>query len=163
MLFLLFELDDERYALEATMIAEVRPFAPARALPGTPAWVAGVIERHGEAVPVIDVAQLALGRPAQALRSTRLVLVRYRAATAPESDNTPLLGLILERATQTRQYTPEQFAESGVATPDARWLGPVARDGDGFVQWLKVEQLLDERVRALLFPVTPSWQQEHAS
>jgi chemotaxis-related protein WspB len=33
----------------------------------------------------------------------------------------------------------------------------VASDPHGFVQWVKVEQLLDERVRALLFPDPPTW------
>jgi len=148
MLFLLFELDRDRYALDAADIVEVQALTAAKAIPGAPAWVAGVIERHGEPVPVIDLAQLALGRPSQPWRSTRLVFVHYSDAHGAASR---LLGLIVERATQTRRIERERFADSGIATPHARWLGAVASDADGMIQWVKVQQMLDDDVKALLF------------
>ncbi|AXV79932.1 MULTISPECIES: chemotaxis protein CheW [Ralstonia solanacearum species complex] len=152
MLYLLFELEGDRYALAVAQIAEVLALAPAKSIPGAPAWIAGVIERHGVPVPVIDVPRLALGRPARALCSTRLVLVRYGAAGRDEA---PLLGLIVERATYTRRIDDAQFADSGVATPHARWLGPVASLPDGLVQRVDVPAMLDDGARALLFPATP--------
>jgi chemotaxis-related protein WspB len=149
MLFLLFELDGDRYALDAAGIVEVQALAAAKAIPGAPAWVAGLIERHGEPVPVIDLAQLALGRPSQQWRSTRLVFVRYRDARATMER---VIGLIVERATQTRRIERERFADSGIATPHARWLGPVVSDASGMIQWIDVQQMLDDDVKALLFP-----------
>jgi chemotaxis-related protein WspB len=168
MLFLLFDLDGDRYALDAAGIAEVLALAPTKSIPGAPAWVAGMFERHGEPVPVIDVSQLALGRPARQLRSTRLVLVRYslgpdntsaQAGARGDSDApSHLLGLIVERATQTRRIERTQFLDSGIATPHARWLGPVANDGVGLVQWVEVQQMLSDDVKALLFPQAASAQ-----
>ena len=169
MLFLLFELDGDRYALDAAGIAEVLALAPTKSIPGAPAWVAGMFERHGEPVPVIDVSQLALGRPARQLRSTRLVLVRYSPGNAAQTgmhgergEPARLLGLIVERATQTRRIEPAQFLDSGIATPHARWLGPVANDAIGLVQWVEVQQMLSDEVKALLFPQAadaqpPAW------
>lgn len=166
MLFLLFELDGERYALDAREIARVLPLAPVRAFPGTPAYIAGVIDDEGVPVPVVDLPMLALGRPARALMSTRLVLVYDRGdadADTGQAHQVPQvsprrLALLLECATRTQSIAPERFAEGGIATPEARWLGPVARDGQGFIQWVKVAQLLDARVRERLFPDPPSWQ-----
>ncbi|KVG21625.1 chemotaxis protein CheW [Burkholderia ubonensis] len=159
MLFLLFELDGERYALEATRIVEVLALAPLKSIPGAPPWIAGAIDRHGKPVPVIDVAQLALGRAARRLRSTRLVVVRYYTLDAqpdapPDSGSAAgrMLGLIVEHATQTCRIDPARFAESGIATPHARWLGPVAGDTSGFVQWVDVRRMLDDDARTLLFP-----------
>ena len=43
MLYLLFQLDGDRYALNVAQIAEVLPLAATKSIPGTPAWVAGVI------------------------------------------------------------------------------------------------------------------------
>ncbi|WP_322057121.1 chemotaxis protein CheW [Paraburkholderia sp. J63] len=175
MLFLVFELDGERYALDAREIVRVLPLQPVRAFAGTPPYIAGVIEHEGAPVPVVDMAMLALGRPARALMSTRLVLVNDKApaalattsganrdaasASASSEDSAPprCIALLLECATRTQTLAPEAFAEGGIATPGARWLGPVASDAHGFVQWVKVEQLLDERVRALLFPDPPTW------
>ncbi|MGH8779553.1 chemotaxis protein CheW [Paraburkholderia sp.] len=161
MLFLQFELDGDRYALDATCIAQVLAYAPARPIPGTPAWIAGVIEHDGEPVPVVDVSQLALGRPARALRSTRLVLVCYPVGPVADigdnnNETTRLLGLIVERATRTYRIERDAFADSGVATPHARWLGPVANDAEGLVQWVDAAQMLDDDMKALLFPSTPS-------
>jgi chemotaxis-related protein WspB len=162
MLFLLFELDGDRYALDAAEIVQVLPLVSTKSIPGSPAWVAGLFDRHGEAVPVIDMSHLALGRAARQLRSTRLVLVRYEHENAyGNTEPEHLLGLIVERATQTRRIEREAFAGSGVATPHARWLGPVANDAIGVVQWVKVQQMLDDNVKALLFPQTPSAQQVH--
>ncbi|RQQ11592.1 chemotaxis protein CheW [Burkholderia stagnalis] len=155
MLFLLFELDGERYALDAAQIVEVRALAPVKAIPGAPPWIAGAIDQRGEPVPVIDVAQLALGRAARRLRSTRLVVVRYRRHDAqPDAGDSAerMLGLIVEHATQTCRIDPARFADSGIATPHARWLGPVAGNASGFVQWVDVRRMLDDDARALLFP-----------
>jgi len=150
MLYLLFELDGDRYALDVAQIAEVLPLAAPKSVPAAPTWIAGVIERHGTPVPVIDVPQLALGRPARALRSTRLVLVRYEVGT--RGDAAPLLGLIVERATHTRRIDTAVFADTGIATPNARWLGPVASLDDGLVQRVEPHAMLDAEARALLFP-----------
>ena len=154
MLFLLFELDGDRYALDAADIVEVQALTSAKAIPGAPAWVAGLVERHGEPVPVIDVAQLALGRASQQWRSTRLVFVRYRDTRDARDTSERLIGLIVERATQTRRIERERFADSGIATPHARWLGPVVSDASGMIQWIDAQQMLDDDVKALLFPQT---------
>jgi chemotaxis-related protein WspB len=162
MLFLLFELDGDRYALDSTQIAEVLALHPLKAIPGAPRWVAGLFAYHGQPVPVIDVPQLALGRPARQLRSTRLVIVHYSGVLREPAASThaahdlahakgPLLGLIVEHATQARRIEREHFAASGLATPHARWLGPVAHDDAGFVQRVEVQQMLDDEVKALLF------------
>lgn len=165
MLFLLFELDGERYALDAREIAHVLPLAPVRPHPGTPPWIAGLIEHEGAPVPVVDLAMLALGRPARALMSTRLVLVydRFAPDASLRSPAQRHIALLIECATRTQTFAETAFADGGIATPEARWLGPVARDERGFVQWVKVDQLLDARVRALLFPDPPSWQAQGAA
>jgi chemotaxis-related protein WspB len=58
----------------------------------------------------------------------------------------------VERATQTRRIERTQFLDSGIATPHARWLGPVANDGVGLVQWVEVQRMLSDEAKALLFP-----------
>ncbi|RQR67586.1 chemotaxis protein CheW [Burkholderia sp. Bp9126] len=140
-LFLLFELDGERYALDAATIDAVLPLAAAKAVPGTPPWVAGLLMRDGVPVPVIDVPMLALGRPAHALRSTRLVMVRQRADDTAARER--VFGLIVERATQTMRIDRGAFRATGVATPRTHWLGPVANTPDGIVQQVSVRDMID--------------------
>jgi chemotaxis-related protein WspB len=149
MLFLIFHLDQDRYALDAAEVVAVLPCVPLKALPDTPAWVAGMFSYHGRPVPVIDLSSLALGRPAAARVSTRMVLVHYRLADA--ANGSRLLAIIVEQATRTMRRDPTDFIPSGVATPQARYLGPVASDSAGLVQWIRVDGLLPDHVRALLF------------
>ena len=67
--------------------------------------MAGLFNYRGAPVPVIDLSQLTLGRPAARRLSTRIVLVHY----PDESGGTHLLGLIAERATQTVRHEPSDF------------------------------------------------------
>ncbi|NQE47696.1 chemotaxis protein CheW [Herbaspirillum rubrisubalbicans] len=147
-LFLLFSLGEERYALPTAEVAMVLPLSPCRALPGTPAWVAGLLP-HGERhVPVIDLSMLALGRAAPARVSTRLVLVHYRAGLS-----TPvLLGLLLERATETLRADPAHFTSPAIRNEGAPYLGPVMPYQGGLLQRVQVDDLLDPATRALLYP-----------
>jgi chemotaxis-related protein WspB len=149
MLFLIFQLGQDRYALDATEVVEVLPLVPLKALPGTPAWVAGVFSYHGQPVPVIDLPALALGRPAARRLSTRTVLVRYPVAGADHGAR--ILAIVVEQATRTMRRDRADFIDSGVATPQARYLGPVAADAAGLVQLISVRNLLPDDVKAMLF------------
>lgn len=148
-LYLLFRMGGDRYALDAGDVIEVLGLRTFKQVPGAPGWVAGMLERRGAAVPVIDMSALAGAGAAAAVTSTRLALVRYRAD--PQGDERAL-GLILEQATETVHYDPAAFQPNVLDSPDARYLGSVLSDGRGMVQAVKVKDLLPPGVRALLFP-----------
>ena len=147
MLFLLFELGNQRYAIDVRQIAAVLPLVAVRRIPLAPPAMEGLINYRGAPVPVIDVSQLTLGRPSARRLSTRLVLVNY----PDEAGRTHLLGLIAERATRTVRHELSDFAASGVTAEDAAYLGPVATDGGGLLQWLDVQILLPPSLRDMLF------------
>lgn len=147
MLFLLFQLDAERYALDAATVTAVLPRVELRRLPQAHAAVAGVFDYRGEVVPVIDLCALALQRPARDAISTRIVLADY----LDRSGGARRLGLLAERVVDTVRLPEEAFAPSGVDQPQARYLGPVARDAHGLLQRIGVRELLPEAVHDLLF------------
>jgi chemotaxis-related protein WspB len=151
-LFLLFRIGNERYALQAIEVAEVLPRLPLKPIAKAPSWVAGVFAYRGAVVPVIDLGALTFGQPAQVRTSTRLVLVHYRPQA---SDPGQLLGLILEQATDTLRCNPADFQPYGLDNRQAPYLGPVREDQQGLLQWIRVADLLDAQVRALLFPSPP--------
>ncbi|MDB5839473.1 MAG: Chemotaxis signal transduction protein [Herminiimonas sp.] len=149
MLFLLFQLDADRYALDARQVAEVLPLVALKALPRMPPWVAGTFSYHGKPVPVIDLTSLALGRPSHRRLGTRMVLMHY-----PEpGTHSHLLGIIVEKATNTVRRDEADFAACGIDSENARYLGPVANDARGLIQWVRIKDLLPAPVRAMLFPV----------
>ncbi len=148
-LFLLFRIGPDHYALDASEVAEVLPLTTLKQIPGAPTWVPGLLVRHGQPVPVLDITALATGSPAASRTGTRTVLVHYRRdhATPPR-----LLALRLEHATETLRCPEESFVDSGIDPGEARYLGPVRHDARGLVQWVRVRALLPDDVHALLFP-----------
>lgn len=147
MLFLYFQLGNDRYALDCSQVIEVVPLLGIKRIPQAPAAVAGAFNYRGKPVPVIDLSVLALGRPARHHMSTRIVIVIYPGADSAQH----LLGLIAEKATQTLRRDPADFTESGVVNDDAPYLGPVATDANGLLQWIDVKKLLPASVRDVLF------------
>jgi chemotaxis-related protein WspB len=151
-LFLLFCIATERYALEAVEVAEVLPLLALKPIAQTPNWVAGVFAHRGVVVPVIDLSALTFGTSAKLRNSTRLVLVNYRAS----ADRAPQrLGLILEQATNTLRCQADEFQPYGLDNLQAKYLGPVRKDEQGLLQWIRVQDLLSDAVRDLLFPEEP--------
>ena len=146
MLFLLMQLDGNRYAIDTREIVEVLPLVDCKAVPGAPAGVAGIIDYGGVPVPIIDLSELLAGRPAHRRLSTRIVLIRRgRASTRQE-----LLGLIAERATDTVRRDLADFRPSGVARPTPPHLGGVVLDAAGPVHLIDVGALLPEALRQAL-------------
>jgi chemotaxis-related protein WspB len=150
MLFLVFHLGSDRYALPAQDVVEVLPLVALKQLPQAPAGVAGLLNYHGNPVPVLDVSLLALGRPAARRVSTRLIITRW--AGEGTGENKKLLGLLLERATEAVEKDPAEFGAAGIDTPAARYLGPVAPDPRGLIQRIDVDVLLSPELRAALRP-----------
>ncbi len=162
MIFLLFNIGQDRYALEAARVVEVLPRVELKKVPCTPVGIAGVLDYYGSPVPVVDLSAMALGIPAKESMSTRLLVVRYCGATPGTGEHR--LGILAEMATETIRLNPEDFVEPGVsAAPDAPYLGPVARLTSSanvaahsqcrIIQRVEVEKLLSPETRERL------WQQ----
>jgi chemotaxis-related protein WspB len=147
MLFLLFQLGRDRYVLDVAQIAQVLPLVSFKQIPLAPIGVAGVFNYRGMPVPAIDLSQLAMGRPAHNRFSTRIILVHYRS----DAGQTHLLGLVAEKVKETVRREAADFVASGVSNDAAPYLGPVAPDAHGLLQWIEVNNLLPAAVRDLLF------------
>ena len=151
MLLLLFQLGQDRYALEAGLVVEVLPLVALKGLPGAPRGVAGLVDYRGTPVPVLDLSALALGVAAASRVSTRLLIVRYCAAQGGER----LLGLVVERATEMLKCAAEDFYNPGVETSGAPYLREVVRDRQGLIQRVEVSAMLGKELRAALFDKSP--------
>ncbi len=139
MLFVLFQLGKDRYALEASRVVEVVPLLALKHIPQSPRGVAGIFVYHGQPVPALDLCELTLGRPAREHLSTRILIVQHNK-TAGESQ---LIGLIAERATGTLRRDEKDFVDAGVKLAAAPFLGPVLMDEQGVIQLLDAQKLLD--------------------
>ena len=147
MLFLLFQLGKDRYALEASRVVEVLPLLELKPLPGAPRGVAGIFNYRGRPVPAVDLNELTLGQPANERLSTRIVVINYPDDTGKFQP----LGLIAEHATEIIRRERKDFVEPGLKLGAPAYLGPVLMDSQGAIQWIREQCLLPENVRDLLF------------
>jgi len=148
MLFLLFRLGEDRYALEASRVVEVIPLLALKPLPQAPKGVAGLFNYRGQPVLALDLSELTIGCPSRERLSTRIFVVRF-----VERDQKPrLLGLVAEHATEMLQTDAAGFVEPDVTVGRAPFLGPVLMHPLGPIQWLRPHALLTDPVRGLLYP-----------
>lgn len=148
MLFLLFELGKERYALPANKVIEVVPLLNIKPLPHAPRGVAGIFNYRGRPVPALDLSEITLGRPSEERLSTRIVVLNYESPNG----GTQLVGLIAEHATGILRKDPHEFKPSGIQLSSAPFLGPVFMDGKGVIQLIREEFLVPEAMRQMLRP-----------
>jgi chemotaxis-related protein WspB len=147
MLFLLFQLGKERYALPANRVVEVVPLLDLKHLPQAPKGVAGIFNYRGRPVPAVDLCALTVGQSASERFSTRIIIVNY-----PDGHGTNhLLGLIAEHVTEMLRKDANDFLDPGVKLREAPYLGPILMDNQSPVQWIYEQRLLPEPVRNLLF------------
>ncbi len=147
MLLLCFSLGYDRFAIDASVVHEVVPQVKLKDIPKTPAWVAGIICYHGKMIPVLDLCALHLSRKATAYLSTRIILVHYTGCDKTEH----LLGFLAEQVTEAIHRQRQDFQSTGIDTPDVPYLGGIAHDRAGMLQWIDIDRLLPESVQQLLF------------
>ncbi len=138
MLFLVFQVGADRYAIEAARVIEVIAMVDLRKIAGAPVGTAGEFVYRGAPVPVLDLCSLALGRPSNLRLSTRIILLRHE----PQPGTVHPLGLIAEHATELAQKNLGEFTGVGaaLAAPDPR----------GRLQLLQLDRLLTPELRDLL-------------
>lgn len=152
MLFLVFQLGPDRYALDARSVVEVLPLVNIKQIPQALPAIAGICNYRNAPLPVIDLNQLMCGRPSAQRLGTRIVLVDYR----DDAGQSRVLGLIAEQVRQTLRLDAARFVAAGVRDSATPWLGPVATDAAGLLQWIHVDKLLPARLRELLFAAQPA-------
>jgi chemotaxis-related protein WspB len=147
MLYLLFEVADQQYAIEATRVVEVLPLVQVTVIPRAPSEVAGLFSYRGRPVPLIDLRRLTLRRPARPRFSTRIILVHDVGTDGSDQ----ILGIIAERVTETTRRDPSEFVATGFSNPGTPYLGGMITTSRGLVQRIDVPHLLPPATREMLF------------
>ena len=143
---LVFHIGADRYGLPLRQVRRVLPLLELKAIPLAPDSVAGLMNLHGDPVPVIDLSRIGGGAPSRQHFDTRIVVADY---TDPEG-TVHALGLMAEGVQGVQELAQQELAPSGVQA--APFLGQVAGDAHGMVQLVDVDALLPAALRARLFP-----------
>ncbi|RFP07968.1 MULTISPECIES: chemotaxis protein CheW [unclassified Duganella] len=145
MKLLIFHIGADRYGLRLRDVVRVLPLLELKHLPLAPDAVAGLMDFHGQSVPVIDLCRASGMASGADHFDTRIIVVDYHA---PEGTD-HLLGLRAERVLGVQEVAEAQLANSGVLA--APFLGQVASDAAGMLQLVELEQLLPASLRTMLF------------
>ncbi len=137
MLFLVFDLGGQRFALDTSTVVEVLPLVEWKKLPGTPVSVLGAFSYHGTLVPVVDPGALAVGSATSARLDTRLAVVDYPVADG----DSRLLAILLESATALQRLDDAAFTASPIAS-NAAYAGGVATTANGMIQRIHLTELV---------------------
>jgi chemotaxis-related protein WspB len=151
MKLLIFHIGPDRYGLPLRQIRRVLPLMELKQVPLAPNAVAGLMNLHGQPVPVIDLARLAGYESSAGNFDTRIVLADYSAP----GGTVHALGLLAERVQGVQEVDDGDLTDAGVRA--APFLGQVsargqAAGGTGMVQLVVLGRLLPADVRAALFP-----------
>ena len=151
MLFIVFHMGKDRYAIPASDVVEVLPLMELKLMPKSPAGVAGLFNFHGTPVPVVDLNLIACGTPSATSMTTRLAVVQF----AVGDGEFRYLALMVEHLTDTLRADESAFLPSAIKPEGAPYLGPVFPDGAAFIQRIEVAALLPPEVRSILFTDEP--------
>jgi chemotaxis-related protein WspB len=145
MKLLIFHIGADRYGLRLRDVVRVLPLVELKQLPLAPDSVAGLMDLHGQSVPVIDLNR-ASGLPSgEEHFDTRIIVADYATPQGTHHQ----LGLRAARVLGVQEVRDDQLIDSGVRA--APFLGHVASDAQGMLQLVELEQLLSAELRALLF------------
>jgi len=140
MLYAQFFVDEDRYVISARDIVEIIPVVPLKTVPKLPGYAAGVMNYHGNQVPVIDLCQLFLDRACQKKLSTRIILVN-RSGNAGE---TMILGFMVEKATGMLTIDESLYHPPVLRNPNAPTNGPVAEYQGKLVTKISIEDVFSK-------------------
>lgn len=145
--YLTFHIDGEECAVGILRVKEIIQFEAVTRVPGTPAWIRGVMNLRGSVVPVIDLAAKFGGGLSSVTRTTCIVIVEVAL-----DGRDAIMGVLADSVSQV-----VELAVADVQPPPAfgtrirvDYLSGMACIGKQFALILDIDRLLsaDELVLA---------------
>lgn len=140
MLSVIFSVGSARYAVDLAAVVRIVPLAALTPLPAAAPEVAGLLDFHGSAIPVIDLNRLEFGSECPALIGTRIVLVRRRTADGSKQ----IFGLLASRVDIKDMDQAKDFLPNDLPLP--AWLDRFLVCGGDVVQRIRPDVLVAEHL-----------------
>lgn len=122
--FVLFTVSSQTFALPAAEVAQVLRMAAPTPVPGAPAWLRGVLNVHGELVPVVDASRR-LGNPPRPMRPERQLLV--------VAGGDRRVALEVDEVLEIRELPDGALLPRGAFAPEVALVAGAAKVADGVV------------------------------
>lgn len=118
----LFSLDEPRYALHVSEVVRVVRAVDITPLPNAPGIVSGVINFHGEIIPVVDIRKLFRLPPREMRLEDQFIIARTSKR---------LVVLVVDSVNDVHQLDHHQIVNAGEVFPFTKYLsGITSKDHD---------------------------------
>ncbi len=143
-----FRVGDQRYAADVFAVERVLRYSAPRAIPNVPAWLEGVIEYAGRAVPVIDL-RARFDLPASEDRSSARILVFI---VGGDESSTGYIAAAVDGVDEvtTVEKTALEDPPAVFRGLARQYLKALVRQNGTVIVVLDVAQLLNSRERIVL-------------
>ncbi len=150
--FVTMGLDGEVFGLPVALVREILDYRRITKLPRAPAYVLGMIDVRGEAVPIVDL-RAKLGLPSiEATGASRLIVVNISLEGRDAA-----LGLLVDRVFEVTELDRDQVDAPPIV--GGRWraecIAGIGRRNGGFVVIFDLPRLLAEDDAALAAVALP--------
>ena len=147
MLYLIFEMNRQLYAIDSNEIIEIIPNVNYTIIAGAPDFIKGIFNYRGTAVPVIDLLMMSSGKPTADKLSTKIMIVNYNPIKSVEKT----IGLLTENIIGSEHINDESIKKNGLTLDQSKYLGDILNKGDLMVQIININNLLTKEAQKILF------------
>ena len=138
---IVFQLNEQRYALPLATVERVVRMVEITPLPGLPAFIHGVINAQGKIIPVLDLRRR-LGLPGRPISLEDQMIIIGLAERS--------FALIADSTGEVREYDEQTFTESVDILPDLPFLAGIVKLSDGMILLQNPDLLLSaSEIRAI--------------
>lgn len=145
MKYVQFEIAGDHFVVPVDRVEEVTPLVKVHELGKGPGPVAGLMDYRGNKVPVLDLSLLIRGKASRRAMSSRIIVVRCDGKLF-----NGLAGLLAENVLDLVAIAEEEFASTGVDSPDTPFLGGVASVNGDLTQLLLIDMFREVGLGGLL-------------
>jgi len=145
-----FSIGDDRYVIAINQILVIVPYVSLKSIPSLPDYAAGLLNYHGDSIPVIDICQLLVGRPCPRKLSSRIIVTTIKS----NYDGEITIGFLVEHATETITVDDDEFIDPRMSNPDMPFIGLVTNSEDGIITRIHPQNIFERLDERLFFPET---------
>jgi purine-binding chemotaxis protein CheW len=140
--YLTFTLNGQAYALDILHVTEILEYPHVTPLPMMPAYIRGVIDLRGRAVPVIDLAVRFACGEATIDRRTSIVIVHIGDVVDPAGGHH--MGILVDAVNKVVDFTEEDIEPAPALGPQLRaeFISGMAKRDNEFTILLNISNVL---------------------
>lgn len=139
--YLSFKVGEETYAVHTKYVISILALKPITKLPEAPAYVRGVINFRGSALPIFDM-RIMLGLPeSEGNMETSIVSTEINV-----SNSLLKIGFLVDSLTGVFNILPEEILPAPTVSKKMKsnWIEGLVRNDETFTQMLKLDSLISE-------------------